>query len=108
MSQQSDFPPDPTALDLVATAHNEEECQKLIHRALDYGTNLESEKGKNNDNDDQNDGVPLLRKRTEECIRWLESSIAVVAESSLSSSSSSSSPLSISLSCQDSMSFINS
>jgi len=89
MSQQSDFPPDPTALDLVATAHNEEECQKLIHRALDYGTNLESEKGKNNDNDDQNDGVPLLRKRTEECIRWLESSIAVVAESSLSSSSSS-------------------
>jgi THO complex subunit 2 len=71
--------PDPTALEVVAAADNEEECQRLILRALDYGTNNDC------DDNDNADNMSLLSKRTKETIQWLESSIAVVVESSSSS-----------------------
>jgi THO complex subunit 2 len=80
--QQQQELPDPTALEIVASADNEEECQRLILRVLDYGTT-----NNNDDNGNDND-ISLLSKRTKETIQWLESSIAVVVESSSSSSAS--------------------
>ena len=73
--QQEELP-DPTALEVVAAAENEEECQRLILRVLDYGTN-----------NNTGDAMSLLSNRTKETIQWLESSITAVVESSSSSSS---------------------